>query len=482
MFQAFNEQGTQLRFQRGISNQSYNSSNIRNFPEDRLVKIVDVFLNSNSSKSGHLIVQEEETGIKFSVTISEKTLKNIKPQSNGGVNSYSGGFIDDLFLKASKQYKYAVLTSTKYTKKKEIIDGEEIRFIETDWIVLLRSYSSEKVRKTLFTVWAYNPYVDQHISTVQDWGSLKQPKVIGITLDNFEKIEEQAKEFDDLAAKWDEIRKLRSQAGDDANEKKKYQFPALKGFYLRTLKISETSENDNGELKVVPEYIVVNTLIPIVRDTSEQNKQGEKVKSSQVITGKYFVDILTRYINYACANFSEQDPSTYNLEDEENPSLPKDILVEVIIFTEYFANNMGNKYTVLNNPNSTYEFKTALQRMAQKQTKPEHDTPEGNYYAGMNLAVNGIVVLTDDVVDTESKTFITRNNVKAIFANGPKQNINFFIPCSLDGRRVRLSDDLRTKEELEVRNRYQQSDDHSQDNSFVNDSQVSTDTFDDDTI
>ena len=128
--------------------------------------------------------------------------------------------------------------------------------------------------------------------------------------------------------------------------------------------------------------------------------------------------------------------------------MPKDVLVEVMFFNNYMCNNLG-KDNRLNNPNEKSKFPTPLQRMTQKETKPFSDATEYDYYQGMNLAVQGILDLSADTVDMSTRQFLERNNAKRAFVSGRKMNVLFMVKRS-NGGKTKISDTLRTKEELEA--------------------------------
>lgn len=436
MFNFKSESGASVvRFRKNTTNT--NNNNFQQFPIDRILEVEEVHAATNGE--GYLIAKDVHNNKKYNVRISETTFKNQKDKPitnvNKNLSNISGWLIDEKVEQAAHQSKYFVATQTKFFKKKEVVNGEEIFFITTEWLYHYPEYLPEKLSVGILTAYAFRPHSDEYIQSYQKWDDT------AIAIDGSEQSSEllnkEFKIFDDIAQKMDE-----AAIAKESGRQTKISYPSRRGFQVVTFRVTK-EVNEKGEEVIV--NTAIDSYIPLFKTQALQDDLGNIIEKSKNITSDYLNDFLSKYAEYAYKTFTEQSPDTYNLDEG---IMPKDVLVEVMFFNNYMCNNLG-KENRLNNPNEKSKFPTPLQRMTQKETKPFSDATEYDYYQGMNLAVQGILDLSADTVDMSTRQFLERNNAKRAFVSGRKMNVLFMVKRS-NGGKTKISDTLRTKEELEA--------------------------------
>lgn len=457
MFNFKNGENTAVRFKRKTSNFQNNKGNgsFQQFPVDRILEVLEVHPAKNGE--GYLIAKDVDNNKKFHVTIKPEIYQKQKDNSNynnaQNIQNIFGWLIDEKYEAATRQSKYFIATRTEFYKKREVLNDEEVFFIHADWIYHPETYDPNKLFTTILTAWAPRPYTDEYSKSYQSW---KQEDVIAI--DGSEEsgvlLEKAQEEFNRIEAELKAVREEVEKAREEGR-KPKVSYPIQKGFQVRALKVSDKLDDKgepiiNEEGKVVKDNVIVERYFPLLKEEPEQDAGGNIIKPAKDISGDYFIEFLTEFASHAYETYTEQEEGTYNLDEEKGDVvLPKDVLVEVVIFSNYLCNNLG-KDNRLNNPNGEKpKYPTPLQRMTQKLSKPAADASEVDYYQGMNLAVKGVLDLSQDTVDIQSRQFITRNTAKRAFISGQKKDVHYFLK-STNGFPVRISDELRTKEELEA--------------------------------
>lgn len=422
------------------------NNNFNSFPQDRLVKALEVHPASNGE--GYLIVEDLGNGKKYNVVVSQETFQRQKarPTSTADsklhtMRSIYGGLIDDKYEDAVKQSPYFVLTQTKFVKKHEVVNGEQVYFISTEWIRHITEYNPTKQFYGILTASSFNPYTDEFVQTIQVWDEQGIPLNGSDT--SSEALEKEYKLLDKIEQEMEEAKRIREEA-KEKGQKAVVSYPTRRGFQVRTFRVTEET-NEKGE------KVTVNTLIdsyrPLLMEEPMQDSLGNITKNAKILSGEWFIDFLSKYAEYAYNRFTEQEKGSFDLE---NDVFPKDVLVEVCMFNSFMCNtNEDNRLNNLDPNAAKPKFPTPYQRMTQKETKPSDDSDESEYYLGMNLAVHGIITLSNDEVNMSTREFIERNYVRRAFVSGRKMNVHFFVKAS-NGGRVKISDKLRTQAELEA--------------------------------
>lgn len=431
-----------LGYKKRRSNFQQQGTNFRVEPSDKIVQVLEVVPSKNRSNDGYLKVKDLTNQRIYQVIVNKDVFEREvekgsldKPSQLG----YKGWLIDSDFEKFAKTNKYFILTNVKFFKKKEVIDGEEIYFITTDWVRNVKNYNAKKVFKGVFTVSTFRPLVDNYVQNVQEWFD-----VVTYKPENMEKLSEIHKNFDEIADKLKEAKELKKKA-EDSNEKPMISYPVRLGFYLRALKV-ESKVNQQGE--EYQSYTLIDSAEPFIQvpPMVKIDENGEeKHIPARPIDGEFFNEAANNYSNYVFERFSNEE------FDVDGGVMPSDVVVEILLFRNYFANS--------SEPMQINGFKTdrmfvPLREMCAKLTKPSMDAEPEDYYEGMNLAVKGVIELSDDKVDMNTHTFIEVNTARRLNCSGWKRNVNYLVYTE-SGNRVSIPDEMLTEKELEARRSYQ---------------------------
>lgn len=444
MFNFKTESGASVvRFRRNTANSaSNNNGNMQQFPIDRILEVMEVHPASNGE--GFLIAKDVDNGKTYNVKISNESYQRQKDKTftsgSRNLQGISAWLIDEKFEQAMQQSRFFVATQTKFSKKREVVNGEETFFITAEWFYHYPEYTPEKLSTGILTAYAFRPKVDEYVQSYQKWN--EQAVAINGSDESADLLQKEFETFDDIAQKLEEIR-IKKEEAKDTGRQLKVSYPVRRGFQVVAFKITK-EVNEKGEEVIV--NTAVDSYIPLTQTEALQDDLGNVTEKSKPITSEYLEDFLSKYAEYAYSTFTEQAKDTYDLSKN---IIPKDVLVEVMFFNNYMCNNLGNN-NKLNDPNGEKpKFPTPLQRMTQKETKPFFDATERDYYQGMNLAVRGVLDLSSDTVDMATRQFLERNNARRAFVSGRKMNVLFLVKRS-NGGKTKISDTLRTQEELEA--------------------------------
>lgn len=429
------------------SGRASGKSNFNNTPEPRLVEILEVHPATNGE--GFLIVKDLRNDKKYNVVVSDESFRSNKEYESRKTEKvevpYQKWLIDERMEKAIQgiKHKKAILTKTNFREGKlpQEVDGEKIYFIETNEVRLPKKYSPAKTFYKIVTASTFHPFTDRAVGYFQAWED--QAIEIDFSDDCMAKLDSVCDQFDEIAQKRKEIEIMKEQNPDQY-----FDYPVAKGFQIRALKVSEKPDGEK-------QYTLIESYEPLSLCFATQDADGNITEKARPINSEWFSNFVFDFAGYVFPHYTEQDPSTYNIDFDnlKETVLPKDVIVEVMIYDEYLASKL-NKENHINNPESNAKFPTPLERMVQKRTKSAQDVPEQDYYLGKNLATYGIVELASNKIDEETNAIIENNFVKRVTVTGRKLSVHSLVKTGRGGR-VIIPDSLKTREELEQKLSFQ---------------------------
>ncbi len=289
---------------------------------------------------------------------------------------------DDMAEEAPSGHK-VVLERAKWVFKEKQEDGTTVDVYQATWVFNSSSQTDDKLFPALVTANS-SKRAEDRLTLAQIWDekSVASTDAAGI------------KEY---SAKLDAV--VTAFASD------KYT-PKI-GFQLRALKPKETF---NG-----PGYECFDSSLPYDSEAISSDESTEK--TYRPISGAMFQEIVSGYESHIKSAFS-------NVEG---------LVIDVITYRIFPASTMS-KYMTLG-----FEFSPKRKMCSRKAKISIGDEVS---YIGKNVAVRGIVELTDDKYDKKTKTETIRNIIQKLHVNNTMYDVRSAIQ-SPDGKRVEMNEAIK---------------------------------------
>lgn len=375
-----------------------NNSTYKQTPKDRLAEVISVETDIGDNGKLMIVEHNEEGPRRYQVTIANSTRERLKndPNSKNPTRKWSGGCIDEKFAKEITAGTMIILERCLSTGPKKTVNGEDIYFIETNWI----RKAPMKAFPGIFTISSFRG----RVSSVQSWEKK------AISFDDTEKLSALADELDSLLEK-----------------RNNGEFLPSIGVQMYAM----LPDQRDADGKII-DYVVVDTTPPFDWQSGEQNPDGTTAKGHP-LSGDKLEQLIQGYQDYLLGNEEEGIPAKFDAETQ------KDLKIELQQYTNYNASTISPELEIPENR----QFHP-LYRMSHTPSKYAMD--DTGYVTNKNWAVSGILTLTNDKVETDMKTrqtiFQNRDIANRLFANGIMGNVLSFVRTA-DGMKKKPHNDLK---------------------------------------
>lgn len=269
-----------------------------------------------------------------------------------------------------------------YTSKAKHVDGSPINMYEATRIIASTAQESEKLYCGLFSA----VRKEQRVLSVQSW---------------------QDKAFS--AKDGESIKAFAAQLDADFQAQEAGERIVFRGFQLRALK------------KVGEEYVCFDSTMPYDFIPGEKSESGEVIRKMTPLSKSKFIEICKDYQRYLL--------ESYPTFKEEGGTL------DVLTYKSFLASelskdmNLGSEYS-------------ALSKLTNRKSRASFDDEGG--YTGKNVAVRGIIALTEDkqIIENKQLRFETRNLVQKLLANNYQGDVREMV-LAFDGAKVKLDESIK---------------------------------------
>lgn len=359
-----------------------NSSTFKQTPVDRLVEVEKV--EPDIAGNGKLIVVEHTPrGVRrYQVSVEAGTRERMKNNANvqTATRKWSGGLIDEKFAQEIIPGTMLILIRCMSTGPKKVVNGEEIYFIETNWV----RRAPVKAFTGVFTIASFRG----RVSSVQHWGD-------AISFNDGDGLTKLADELDSLIEK--------REAGE--------YMPSV-GVQMYAMIPDQIDESGT-----VLDYVVLDTTPPFDWQSGGVDENGVAQKGHP-LSGDKLEQLIQGYQDYLLGDESKGMPAKFSDDILEK------LEIELQVYTNYNASSMSDDL-VIPEGNTRHP----LHRMTN--TPSKYAMEDTAYVTSKNWAVAGILTLTNDKVEIDQKsrqsTFTNRDLATRLFANGAMGNVLSFI-------------------------------------------------------
>ena len=367
-----------------------NNSGGNNRAIDRLATVEGYDLNNSTIKvvddqGRHLHVSMSKDAYQRGQDILAKSQKAREAK-------FFGMVINDRMQNSIPEGSRVILKQVKITRSTKE-SGETVLIGECNNVHNVTEPSPEKTFEALYTVRMY----DNAVNNVQVWNE-------DVIAHNGS--DESNERLQALCEKFDEYKERR--------EEGEY-LPNL-GFQFRVLIPSPDKEG---------EYQVIDMTPPLDYHPGEKDDEGNVLREGQVVDSEWFADVLNQYC---------QDHVDVKYPKEDYPGLK----IEVLTYADYRATENSRNASV----QPHWSEKHPLNMLGKSQTRLSFDDGDEDVVVGKNYAVRGIIELTGDKADKETREFITTNLIKGLHYGGTIGHLHAFIR-SADEKKVEPHPNLR---------------------------------------
>lgn len=354
---------------------------------DMLVKIDSYDLaqrqmNCTDESGAKLMVQIRPDTIERNVKRA-KELAGTRPQAP----KWEGYLIDQRMAESLPPGQKIVIEKAEKTRSIQH-NGQTMGVVQSDRIINISDPSPEKTFEGLFSISTYQ----NHVFHVQRW-------------------EEKAASIDDLA----QIDRIKAVLDEGSQAFLNKELRPHYGVQFRVVQ-PPVNASDN--------CVVIDTSPPFDWIPRQFDANQQEIAAGRPLDGPKFMELLfdetEGYMGYVRSSFSaEQFPGVF---------------IEVCPYINYRA---GPRSRYMAIPEKTFD---PLYELANTQTRLA--IGDETFAQGKNVAVKGVLQLSADQVDLQTRTFKPRNIAVRLHATGPKGHVHAWIRTS-DNRKTQPHEALK---------------------------------------